>query len=269
MPTTSSGARAPHPGPSIQGPLGSDIIDWRPRGAYAPGAGCTTNPWRATVGNQTIDPCDWFVMTNTHDDMAGDFASTVNNQHHEDIDWQYGGWDRDVMQADVAANGPNDGDRLLDWTGAYNLCTSCNAAYGGFNDVRQWSPDMQSFLEQWAWALGAGQQAGDVTTSNTSAYDELALVYQADNRAHGSGPAFPTTPGHFDDPGACSLQGRGRPGAKPAPGWNGRACLRRWPRRWGRRPDWRGQDPRPPRSAGSRSPTRSSRIPIMVCDLGS
>jgi hypothetical protein len=54
----------------------------------------------------------------------------------------------------VADNGPNLGDRLLDWSGAYNLYTHCNSAYGGFNDVRQFSPDMQNFLQRWAYGGG-------------------------------------------------------------------------------------------------------------------
>ncbi|HEY3483328.1 MAG TPA: hypothetical protein VGL02_31015, partial [Streptomyces sp.] len=128
----------------------------------------------------------------------------ADNQHHQGIDWIYGGWDRDVLQADVADNGPNQGDRLLDWGGAYNLYTHCNAAYGGYNDVRQWSPTQQDFLQRWAHSLGAGQGPADVTTAGTSAYDELALVYQADLQEHGAGPAFPTTPGHFDNPNACA-----------------------------------------------------------------
>jgi hypothetical protein len=126
------------------------------------------------------------------------------SQHHQGIDWMYGGWDRDVLQADLADNGPNDGDWLLEWTGAYNLYTHCNSAYGGYNDVRQWSPDMQTFLQKFAWSTGAGQASGDVTTSGTSAFDELALVYQSDNNDHGSGSAFPSTPGHFDSPNACA-----------------------------------------------------------------
>ena len=89
-------------------------------------------------------------------------------------------------------------------TGAYNLYTHCNAAYGGFNDVRQFSPDMQTFLQTWAFTLGAGLVPDDVTDSSTSAFNELALVYQSDIKDHGSGKAFPSTPGHFDDPNACA-----------------------------------------------------------------
>ncbi|TDW87430.1 Ca2+-binding RTX toxin-like protein [Kribbella pratensis] len=201
------GGKGATSGPSVTpdtGALGSDIIDWHPRGTYGvPGSTtCTANPWPQTFGNGknavTVDPCSWFEMTNLTD------AGVADNQHHQGIDWMYGGWDRDVLQGDVADNGPNLGDRMLDWTGAYNLYTHCNAAYGGYNDVRQWSPSMQDFLQRWAGSLGAGQITTDVTTAGTSAYDELALVYQADLQVHGSGPAFPSTPGHFDDPNACA-----------------------------------------------------------------
>jgi Ca2+-binding RTX toxin-like protein len=194
------GGKGATSGPSVgsNGNLGSDVLDWRARGTYAPGSGCTTNPWPQTQGGVTRDPCSWFEMTDLAD------ADNGNNQHHQGIDWQYGGWDRDILQADVADNGPNAGDRLLDWSGAYNLYTHCNAAYGGFNDVRQFSPTMQTFLQKWAYGVGAGQTAGDVTAAGTSAFVELALVYQSDNNAHGTGPAFPSTPGHFDDPNACA-----------------------------------------------------------------
>src|SRR5262245_45689768 len=122
----------------------SDVLDWRPRGTFAT---CTPLDFPVTVNKDTtVDPCSWFLMTGTDDDTANP-TSLLNNQHHNGIDWIYGGWDRDVMQGDVAANGPNNGDRLLDWNGAYNIYTHCNPAYGGFNDVRQHSPDMQQFLQ--------------------------------------------------------------------------------------------------------------------------
>jgi hypothetical protein len=199
------GGKGATSGPSVDpntGDLGSDIIDWHPRGSYqTPGTTCTSAAWPVTGGTKKnpvfIDPCSWFVMTELDD------ATDADNQHHQGIDWQYVGWDRDVMQADVADNGPNLGDRLLDWTGAYNLYTHCSSAYGGYNDVRQFSPDMQSFLQQFAWSSDAGQLLGDVTTSGTSAFDELALVYQLDNNAHGTGSAFPSIPGHFDSPNAA------------------------------------------------------------------
>ena len=196
------GGKGATSGPSVDpdtGDLGADIIDWRPRGDSAD---CVDAAWPVTSGTKknpvTNDPCAWFEMTDTDD---GDVAT---NQHHQGIDWQYGGWDRDIMQGDVADNGPNEGDRLLDWNGAYNLYTHCNAAYGGYNDVRQHSPGMEEFLKTWTFTLGAGQVDSDVSDPTTSAYDELAFVYHTDSRDHGAGKAFPSTPGHFDDPNACA-----------------------------------------------------------------
>jgi hypothetical protein len=68
---------------------------------------------------------------------------------------------------------------------------------------------VQDFLREWAVGLGAGRPgtspaSADVVTPATSAYEELALVYTSDNKAHGTGSAYPTTPGHFDDANACS-----------------------------------------------------------------
>jgi Ca2+-binding RTX toxin-like protein len=207
------GGKGATSGPSVDpntGSQGSDVIDWHPRGSYSTtvhdATTCTTNPWPQTFGSgkkgTSVDPCSWFEMTNL------DNADPNDNQHHQGIDWEYGGWDRDVLQADVADNGPNAGDRLLDWNGAYNLYTHCNSAYGGYNDVRQHSPSWQAFLQQWAFSLGAGQVASDPANGSggvgTSAFDELALVYSGGDNAHGSGSAYPSTPGHFDDPNACT-----------------------------------------------------------------
>jgi len=151
---------------------GADMLDFRPR----PGT----------------DPASWFDATSTR---AAD--AVADHQHHQGIDWIYGGWDRDVMQADIADNGPNPGDRLMDWTGAYNLYDHCPAAYGGYNDVRLFSPSLQTFLQQLAYSLGAGTSLADVQTKGTSGFNELALVYNADVKAN-SGAAYPGTPGHFD-----------------------------------------------------------------------
>jgi len=176
---------------------GSDLLDVRPRGSYTPGSGCTLSAWPVTSGNGknavTVDPCLWFELTSL------DNADVADNSHHQGTDWMYGGWDRDVMQGDVAANGPNPGDRLIDWVGVFNLYTHCNAAYGGFNDVRQISPAMQSFLQQVAWGTSAGRSSTDVTTAGTAAFRELAMVYTGDINAHGAGAAYPTTPGHFEE----------------------------------------------------------------------
>jgi hypothetical protein len=196
---------------SVANVSGSDLLDWRPRGSYAtPGTTCTNTQWPTTVGTTAIDPCAWFVLTNTDDDPATSATPSTdprmqNNQHHQGIDWEYGGWDRDILQGDVADNGPNPGDRLLDWSGAYNLYTHCNAAYGGFNDVRELSPNEQALLQKWSYAVGAGQVGStDITTSTSSAYNELALVYTSDVK-NNTGKAYPSTPGHFDNPNSCGL----------------------------------------------------------------
>jgi hypothetical protein len=178
------------------GGVGADVIDFMPRGSYPGSCSAGTMPELTPTG--VIDPCTWFEMTDKHD------ADTTNSQHHHGTDWIYGGWDRDVMQGNVAGNGPNPGDRLIDWTGAYNLYTHCNAAYGGYNDLRLLAPDLELFLTKLAWSDGAGQQASDVDTSGTSAYRELAFAYRPDFKEHANGAAHDGTPGHFDDPDSCS-----------------------------------------------------------------
>ena len=144
-----------------------DVIDWRPRGVYGTLSGtsyvgrtCSTSAIPVTTKKDgTTDPCSWFEMTGRDNDVAGDASSRADNQHHQGIDWVYGGWDRDVMQGDQSANGPNPGDRLIDWSGVYNLYSHCNAAYGGFNDIRIPSPSMETFVQEWATGLGAGRPA--------------------------------------------------------------------------------------------------------------
>lgn len=182
-------------GESTDEAFGSDLLDMKPRGDYAT---CVSGRWPQTIGGVTFDPCIWYEMTDMHN------ATDADNQHHQGTDWLYGGWDRDAMQGDVAQNGPNTGDRLMDWNGAYNLYTHCNAAYGGYNDIRQHSPTMNEFLTRVAWGSGAGQAFADVTTPGTSAFIELAYTYTEDNNGHGAGRAYPGTPGHFDDPTACT-----------------------------------------------------------------
>ncbi|NUR70738.1 MAG: calcium-binding protein, partial [Hamadaea sp.] len=182
-------------GESLDEGFGSDVLDVKPRGVYAD---CQPGRWPTEVNGITRDPCLWFQWT----DMTN--ASDVDNQHHQGTDWIYGGWDRDVMEADVAQNGPSAGDRLLDWNGAYNLYLHCNAAYGGYNDVRQHSPAMQDFITRLAWASGAGRTAADIGTAGTSAFGELAFTYVGDTGDHGAGKAYPGSPGHFSDPVSCT-----------------------------------------------------------------
>jgi hypothetical protein len=178
-----------------------ELLDFRPRGTYSatPSATTCSGTTLPITGNgknpTTVDPCSWFLMTDTN------LADINLHQHHKGTDWMYGGWDRDVMEGDVAANGPNPGDRMIDWTGVVNLYNHCNSAYGGFNDVRQFSPEMQDFLQRWAYAIGGGQTLtgpNGVLQKGSSGYDELALVYNADVNDN-SGSAYPTTPGHFED----------------------------------------------------------------------
>jgi hypothetical protein len=163
---------------------GADILDYQPR----PG----------------IDPAVWFTMVAGYADTSPGNAGVEGRQHHHGTDWLYGGWDRDVLQGDVAANGPNDGDKLLDWNGTYNLYTHCNAAYGGWNDVRKIDPNNIEGLNRLAYVTGATADftgrpvLTDVTTPGTSAYQEAAIVYSKDVQKN-SGKAFSTTPGHFQD----------------------------------------------------------------------
>ena len=140
----------------LAGGKDEDVIDWRPRGAYgtAPtfvGRTCSTSTLPVTTKKDgTNDPCSWFEMTDRSDDVASTPATLANNQHHQGVDWVYGGWDRDVMQGDLSENGPHPGDRLMDWSGVYNLYSHCNAAYGGYTDVRIPAPAVEAFLRAWA-----------------------------------------------------------------------------------------------------------------------
>jgi Ca2+-binding RTX toxin-like protein len=156
---------------------GADVLDYRPR----PGQ----------------DPAIWFEATNTDAGHPG----IPDNQHNHGVDWIYGGWDRDILQSNIGKNGPDGGDRLFDWAGAYNLYTHCYASYGGDNDVRAQSPIAFTLMEKWAYGTGAGTSLADVQSSKSSAFRELALVYHTDV-AENTGKAYPTTPGHFEQP-AC------------------------------------------------------------------
>ncbi|MBW3668521.1 MAG: hypothetical protein KY443_04835 [Actinobacteria bacterium] len=160
---------------------GADILDYIPR--------------------VDVDPQSWHDAVATYSDLDGNVQESLR-QHNQGIDWVYGGFDRDVMQANLETQGPNDGDRLIDWTGAWNLYTHCSPDYGGYNDIRAISPQMIDFLERLAYATGVGSSLSAVQNSATSAYRELALVYHKDVKVN-SGKDYPTTPGHFEDI-ACS-----------------------------------------------------------------
>jgi hypothetical protein len=126
-----------------------------------------------------VDPSAWFLVAPNSDSLQG-----------FDIVW--GGWGRDAMQADVGGPGPQPGDRLIDWTGAYNIYFTCPGAYGEGVATRLLSPDMILYLQE--QALGDG--AFEPTTANSSGFDELAMIFTGDVR-HNSGRAYPDTPGHF------------------------------------------------------------------------
>jgi hypothetical protein len=82
--------------------------------------------------------------------------------------------------------------------------THCNAAYGGWNDVRKVDPNNILGLERLAYVTGATADfdgrpvLADVQTPGTSAFREVAIVYSKDLNDN-SGSAFSTTPGHFQD----------------------------------------------------------------------
>jgi hypothetical protein len=96
------------------------------------------------------------------------------------------------MQADISIPGPTPGDRLIDWTGAYNIYFMCPGAYGEGAATRLLSPDMLAYLPE--QALGDG--AFNPTVRDSSGFDELGLVYTRDVNQN-SGSAYPDTPGHF------------------------------------------------------------------------
>ncbi|MDQ1438616.1 MAG: hypothetical protein QOK43_2245 [Acidimicrobiaceae bacterium] len=168
-----------HGGTQADEVAAADILDFLPR---SPGPGFTG------------DPDEWFEMTNMA--KGGIDPNPADDQYHQGIDWIYGGFDRDVLEGDVGKNGPDFGDRLMDWNGAYNLFTRCNASYGDDGDIRQHSPAMQQLLQTMAFGSGAGLTSAEVTTEGTSAFEELGLVYPGDKG--NAGKAFPTTPGHFE-----------------------------------------------------------------------
>lgn len=164
---------------------GADLLDYRPR----------------TVADGGYDdPQAWHDAIAPYDDGAG--GGAAEPQHHQGTDWIYGGFDRDVMQGNVTDPGPNAGDRMWDWTGAFNLYTHCDPDYGGYNDQRARSPQMELFLELLAYDSGVGVSLADVRDGSSSAYGELALVYKQDTKDN-NGKAYPTTPGHFDEIAGC------------------------------------------------------------------
>ena len=113
------------------------------------------------------------------------------------------------MQGDLSDNGPNPGDRLIDWNGVYNLWSHCNAAYGGFNDVRLPAPAVQDFLLQVGHgqrrrATGRGRRTGRRGDAGDLGVRRAGAGLHRRHARPTGGSAYPTTPGHFDDANACA-----------------------------------------------------------------
>ncbi|TEU16732.1 MAG: PKD domain-containing protein, partial [Anaerolineales bacterium] len=140
----------------LWGGRGDDHLDVRPRPA------ATTPP----------DRPEWFTYGEP--------------DNYQGLDIIYGGWGRDAMQAN------EDADRLIDWTGGYNVFYVCTGAYGEGTITRIGSPGLRNFLQNLAQADGALSTA----TEDTSGFRELAYVFPKDRR-HNSHPPHPDHPGHF------------------------------------------------------------------------
>ena len=109
------------------------------------------------------DPAAWFQV-------AGDPALALAGR-----DILYGGWNTDDMQADEKSNGPTPGDRLIDWSGAYNRYLGCSKGAGAGSYLRTSSPSLQTFLTDLAQGRGAVGSSGQ---------RELGLVGQGDTSAN-------------------------------------------------------------------------------------
>ncbi len=156
------------PGHDIMfGGYGIDYLDVLPR------------PARADKKDSfPADPPTWFE------------AARLDN--YQGLDIMYGGWDRDWMQADVSAPGRTNGDRMIDWVGAFNAYYRCDAAYGDWVITRQHSPSLVAFLQ----ALAQGYGALNTATSGTSGFRETAIVFPTEVKDNAN-PPNPDNPAHF------------------------------------------------------------------------
>ena len=102
--------------------------------------------------------------------------ATVNG-----LDVIYGGSGHDALQADMGDTGKVPGDRLIDWTGVYNLYLVCTGAYGAGKIQNKSDPSTRTLLTNLAAATGSVGTA------------ELALV---GNGAETS-PKYAGAPGNF------------------------------------------------------------------------
>jgi Ca2+-binding RTX toxin-like protein len=152
----------------LWGGYGADFLDVRPR-TTATAPGLAQN-----------DPPTWFQLAGPG---IPDF---------EGRDYIYGGWDQDAMQADQAGNGPTVGDRLLDWSGAYNVYYVCASTYGDWIATRAIAPGVIGFLQN----LSQGDGAFDTATAGSSGFRETAIVFTNEVK-NNTNPVHPDTPGHF------------------------------------------------------------------------
>ena len=130
-------------------------------------------------------PADWFLVA---PEVDRDGTESTSN----DGDLIYGGWDADIMQADTGDAGTVAGDRMIDWSGSYNLFYVCNGAYGAGRVQREFSPAFSANLQTLATADGSTS----VAAANSSSLDELGLVnntYVKENTK----PRHPLWPGNF------------------------------------------------------------------------
>jgi Ca2+-binding RTX toxin-like protein len=102
--------------------------------------------------------------------------ATVNG-----ADTTYGGSGADAAQADVGDNGRTPGDRLIDWTGVFNLYLVCAGAYGSGKIQNSPDPATVSMLTELARSTGSVGPG------------ELALVPTGGD----SNPKYPGAPGNF------------------------------------------------------------------------
>jgi hypothetical protein len=152
----------------LYGGFGADFLDVRPRPNATP--------------DFPVDPPSWFTWV----------ALPGTQEHYQDSDVIYGGYDADALQANLADTGPNDGDRLLDWSGAYNIYYVCPPVYGDWVITRSIAPGILQYIND----LAAGDGLPQVTTAGSSGFVELGLVYTKDVK-NNTNPHHPETPGHF------------------------------------------------------------------------
>jgi Ca2+-binding RTX toxin-like protein len=123
---------------------------------------------------RATDPLLWQAVAPVED--TDNVKATVNG-----ADLVYGGSGADAMQADVGDNGKTAGDRLLDWTGVFNLYLVCDGAYGAGKILNKSDPSVQTMLTELARSTGSVGPG------------EVALVKSGAETS----PKYPGAPGNF------------------------------------------------------------------------